>query len=471
MSAGVMMASKGKLYGSHLDAVARVGGQCRAIWNLLVAENAERYAAEGKFIFFYDMSAKISGLIKADPRLIGMPWRAAGATVRKLDRALRDCAKARGAARKGFPRFKRYRDRSDSFQFQARECAITPGRIRLPNIGWLRTRGLSVPDGAKAKVVTVTQEATGWHISVQYEAVPKLYAVPTEPAVGIDLGLKYLATLSDGARIEHPRLTRRSAKRIRRLSRERDRRQKDSVNRRRTVAKLGRAHRSIRNQRADAMHKATRKLVDTYSGFAVEDLSLRGLMRTRMAGSLADAGLGAFVRTLRYKSEWAGRSWHVHGRFQRSTGICPDCNHTGPKLGLSIRSWTCDSCGSVHDRDVAAARVILGGAVGQVLPEPAAAMPRKRGIADRGGGSAYAGPSCGGSPAKATFRKGQHGAMPVSTLYRSDKYRASPSQWGVESRRGFPVGRWAHCPGCGAFIRNTPQRRSCRTTPGSSPKC
>ena len=86
------------------------------------------------------------------------------------------------------------------------------------------------------------------------------------------------------------------------------------------------------------MHKATGTLVDTYEGFAAAELSLRGMMRTRMAGSRADAGLGGFLRTLRYKAEWAGRPWRVHARLARSTGVCPICNHTGPKLPLSVRS-------------------------------------------------------------------------------------------------------------------------------------
>jgi putative transposase len=146
------------------------------------------------------------------------------------------------------------------------------------------------------------------------------------------------------------------------------------------------------------MHKATRALVDTYAGFAVEDLSLRGMMRTRMAGSLADAGLGEFVRTLRYKAEWAGRSWCVYGRFARSTGVCPDCNLIGGKLALSVRSWACDGCGAVHDRDVAAARVILSGAVPQALREPASDTKRKRGAAVRGGDRASVRSSHGGPP-------------------------------------------------------------------------
>ena len=394
----VMQACKGRLYGSGLKAVARIGGQCRAVWNLFVAENAKRYQDEGKFVFYAEMSARLPKLLKDDPRLVGLPHRAAQMTVQRLDRALKDCAKSKGKARRGFPRFKKYADRSDAFSFVGREVRVEPGRIRLPKIGWLRVRGITLPAGADMKQVAVTQEPNGWHVSIQFEGAPKLYAVPTLPAVGIDGGLIHLATLSDGTRIDHPRLARKAAKRLRRLNRERDRRRKGSVNRRRTVARLGRAHRALGNARKDAMHKATRKLVDTYGGFAVEDLSLRGMMRTRMAGSLADAGLGEFVRTLHYKADWAGRTWHVHGRFERSTGVCPDCGQIGGKLALSVRTWACDGCGAIHDRDVAAARVILSGAVGQALPEPGGDTRRKRGAAVRGGDRAPVRSSHGGPP-------------------------------------------------------------------------
>lgn len=401
-----MQATKSRLYGGGLASVARIGGQCRAVWNLFLAESAARYAAEGKFVFYAEMSARLPKLLREDPRLAGLPHRAAQMTVQRLDRALKDCAKSKGSARRGFPRFKRHSDRSDAFSFVGREVRTEAGRIRLPRVGWLRVRGMALPDGADMKQVAVTQEPNGWHVSIQFEAAPKVYAEPTQPVVGIDGGLLALATLSDGERIEHPHLARKAAGRVRRLNRERDRRRKGSVNRKRTVARLGRLHRHVADARRDHVHKATRALVDRYEGFAVEDLSLRGMMRTRMAGSLADAGLGGFLRVLRYKADWAGRTWHVHGRFQRSTGVCPDCNHVGPKLALSVRSWACDSCGAVHDRDVAAAQVILCGAVGPVRPEPAAEMPRKRGAAVRGGGRASARPSHGGPPANVA---GGHG--------------------------------------------------------------
>ena len=393
-----MQAAKGKLYGGGLSAVARIGGQCRAVWNLFVAESADRYKAEGKFVFYAEMSARLPKLLKEDPRLAGLPHRAAQMTVQKLDRALRDCAKSKGSARRGFPRFKKHADRADAFSFVGREVRVEAGRIRLPKIGWLRVRGMALPNGADLKQVAVTQEPTGWHLSIQFEAAAKVYAAPALPLVGIDGGLTHLATLSDGTRIAHPRLARKASKRLRKLNRERDRRRKGGVNRKRTVARLGRMHRAVGDARKDVMHKATRTLVDTYAGFAVEDLSLRGMMRTRMAGSLADAGLGTFLRVLRYKAEWAGRTWRTYARFRRSTGVCPETGRIGPKLPLSVREWFCNCCGIRHDRDVAAAQVILGSAVPQALREPALATGSKRGAAVRGGVRASARASHGGPP-------------------------------------------------------------------------
>jgi transposase len=165
----VMQAANGRLYGGGLAAVERIFGQCRALWNLFVAENAARYEAEGKFVFYGEMSARL-------PKL---PHRVAQMTTQKLDRALRECAKSKGSARRGFPRFKKYADRSDAFSFVGGEVRIEAGRVRLPKVGWLRVRGMSLPIGADMKQVAVTQEPNGWHVSIQFEAAPKVYAEPS----------------------------------------------------------------------------------------------------------------------------------------------------------------------------------------------------------------------------------------------------------------------------------------------------
>ena len=402
----VMQATKGRLYGkTGLDAVARIGGQCRALWNLFLGENVARYKAEGKFVFYAEMSARLPKLLKEDQRLFGLPHRAAQMTVQKLDRALRDCAKSNGKKRRGFPKFKRYSDRSDAFSFVGREIRVDRNRVRLPKIGWLRVRGLVLPADANLKQVAVTQEPRGWHVSIQFEGTVKDYAKPTQPVMGVDHGLTTLSAWVDGEKIEPPRYARKAEKHIRRLNHERDRRRKGSVNRRRTVVRLARAHRRVRQQRQDFLHKLTRRMVDTFEGFAVEDLNLKGLMKTRLAKSFADASLGELLRMLSYKAEWACREWRVMGRFRRSTGVCPDCGWIGPRLRRGIETWACGGCGVIHDRDHAAARVILRDAtvvraagVAPVRREPVRAIGRKRGAAVDGGVRASALASHDGSP-------------------------------------------------------------------------
>ena len=162
----VMQAAKGRLYGGGLAGVARIGGQCRAVWNLFLAETVERYKAAGRFVFYAEMSACLPKLLRDDPRRAGLPHRAAQMTMQRLDRALKDCAKSKGNARRGVPRFRKHADRADAFSFVGREVRLETGRIRLPKIGWLRVRGtgrsgaslLALPPGADMKQVAATQE-------------------------------------------------------------------------------------------------------------------------------------------------------------------------------------------------------------------------------------------------------------------------------------------------------------------------
>ena len=396
----VCQATTGKLYPnrSQREVMARVGGAVRGLWNHFVALNRDRYETEAKFAFYGEMSAALPQLLKEDRRFKGCPHRCAQMTVQALDRALKDSFKAK-TGRKGFPRFRRHDANADAFRFVGRELRTAPGKVRLPKVGWVRVRGLAVPDGARLIQACVRQVPGGWGLSITFEAAPKTYPAPFKPSVGIDAGLSSLLTLSDGGKIDAPRLARRQAKRLRRLEREKARRRKGGTNRRRTVRRLRREHARLARRRLDFTHKLTRRLIDEHEGVAVESLSLKGLMRTRMAKSFADAGLGELLRQLRYKAAWAGRTFAVLPAFARSTGVCPDTGHVGPRLPLAVRAWRCECCDAVHDRDVAAARVILRGAVPAEGGEPAGACRPKRGLAVRGGGAALVVPSHGGSPA------------------------------------------------------------------------
>jgi putative transposase len=198
----VMQASKGKFYGNpaRVSEIAKISSQCRFVWNHFLALNIEFYRETGKFIFYKEMTARLTKLLHSEPQLQGCPHRPAQMTVQRLDRALKDCAKSKGKTRKGFPKFKRRSTNADIFSFAGTEIRLADGRIRLPKIGWYRVRGLNISTDAVHKQAHIRQETDGWHVAVQFEAEAKTYAEPTQPVIGLDAGLTHLAILSDGTK-------------------------------------------------------------------------------------------------------------------------------------------------------------------------------------------------------------------------------------------------------------------------------
>jgi putative transposase len=193
------------------------------------------------------------------------------------------------------------------------------------------------------------QDAVGdWWLCLPVEYTVER-SVASHDAVGIDLGLKTIATTSDGERLDAGRWTQRYADQL------------ASAQRRGHQRQAKRLHRRIVRCRADALHKFSRRIIDRYQTIVVGDVSSLKLAKTRMAKSVLDAGWGRLKQMLQYKGEHAGRSVQiVHERF--TTRACSSCDRlTGPSgpRQLVVRRWCCAACGAEHDRDVNAARNIL----------------------------------------------------------------------------------------------------------------
>jgi putative transposase len=195
------------------------------------------------------------------------------------------------------------------------------------------------------------QDALGdWYLCVPVRIRVEPSVAPRE-SVGIDLGLKNIATTSDGEKLEAGRWTRGYAQKL------------AMAQRRGHLGQAKRIHRKISRCRADALHKFSRSIVERYQTIVVGDLSSLKLARTRMAKSVLDAGWGMLKTQLQYKGQQAGRSVQVVSE-KYSTRACGNCGaFTGPKgVGqLVVRLWMCAACGDTHDRDVNAARNILAG--------------------------------------------------------------------------------------------------------------
>lgn len=175
-------------------------------------------------------------------------------------------------------------------------------------------------------------------------------------AVGVDLGVSALATLSTGEMTPGPKAHKALLDRLRKLSRSLSRKVKGSSNRSKTKSKLAKLHARIAAIRTDAMHKLTTDLTRRFHTIGIEDLNVRGMMANRhLARSIADMSFFEFRRQLEYKAAMRGGVVKVADRFYASSKTCSACGHKLDALPLSVRGWTCPACGTAHDRDVNAA--------------------------------------------------------------------------------------------------------------------
>jgi putative transposase len=258
------------------------------------------------------------------------------------------------------PRFRSRKDFRQTIRFtsNARFRLLGNGRLRLPKIGDVEVRwSRDLP--AAPSSVTVIRDAVGrffasFVVEVTAEPLPV-----TDAERGIDLGLGHFAVMDNGTKIASPRFLRRAEKKLKRAQRDLSRRRKGSNRSEKARIKVARAHARVADARRDFHHKLSTAIIRENQAVIVEDLAVKGLARTKMAKSVHDAGWSAFVRMLEYKATRYGRRFAKIGRFEPTSQICSACGaKDGPKP-LHIREWECKECGTVHDRDVNAARNIL----------------------------------------------------------------------------------------------------------------
>ncbi|HEX7164721.1 MAG TPA: IS607 family element RNA-guided endonuclease TnpB [Trebonia sp.] len=384
-------------------------GAARFAWNWGLAKCAGRYEAERRWYPAAELHRLWNVEKKADPAL---SWWAENSkcvyqeSFRDLDRALRDFVTSNKGRRKGkrlgFPKFKKRGKCRDSFRFST--GAIRCGResVTLPRIGEVRIheagRKLACRlENGSARVLsaTVSRTAQRWFVSFAVEVerdVPERHARQGS-AAGIDLGVKTLVTGVDNTgkvlAVAGPKALRVSLRKLRRASRDCSRKQKGSVNRRKSAARLARVHARVACVRADALHKATSDLACRYETVVVEDLNVAGMVKNRkLARAITDQGFGETRRMLGYKIAWNGGTLVVADRWFPSSKTCSSCGAVKAKLFLKERTFRCEHCGHAEDRDVNAARNLLGLAAsgaesinacgGYVRPGPAGQRPSKQ---------------------------------------------------------------------------------------------
>ncbi|WP_406101606.1 transposase [Streptomyces sp. NBC_01003] len=343
--------------------LARAFGCARVVFNDAVRARKDAHAAGQP----YPKAAELSQtLITRAKRTVERSWLGEVSSV-VLQQSLRDVEAAyraffaslkgeRKGARVGAPRFKSRKDSRQSIRFTANaRWSITPGgRLNLPKIGAVRvkwSRALPVVPSS----VTVIKDSAGRYFAsfvIDTDPAADVARMPaTDQAIGIDLGLTHFAVLSDGTKIDSPRFLRRAEKKLKKAGRELSRKQKGSKSRDKARLKVARAHAQVADARKEFHHQLSTQLIRENQAIAVEDLSVKGLARTKLAKSVHDAGWSQFVTMLAYKAARYGRTFIKIGRFEPTSQVCSTCgHHDGPKP-LHVREWTCRECGTDHDRD------------------------------------------------------------------------------------------------------------------------
>ncbi|WP_326815248.1 RNA-guided endonuclease InsQ/TnpB family protein [Streptomyces sp. NBC_01763] len=280
-------------------------------------------------------------------------------SLRDLDTAYRNFFDGLGGKRPrmGAPRFKSRKDNRQAVRFtaNARWKITAGGDLSLPKIGDVRVNWSRTLPSTPSTVTVVKDAAGRYFASFVVQTGPEEMLPEVAGQVGIDLGLSHFAILSDGTKIESPRLLRRAEKKLKREQRRLARKAKGSNNRTKARLKAARAHAQVADARREFHHQLSTRIIRDNQAVAVEDLAVIGLARTRLAKSVHDAGWSAFVAMLEYKAARYGRTFVRIGRFEPTSQVCCVCGiKDGPKP-LHVRVWECGACGAVLDRDVNAA--------------------------------------------------------------------------------------------------------------------
>lgn len=257
-----------------------------------------------------------------------------------------------------YPRFKK-RGVNDSFYIGNDHIKVEGNRIKIPKLGWVKMRE-SLRFTGKLVSATISRIANKWFVSLQVVIDEPRQPCESQACVGVDLGIKRLATLFDGQSEEREpgsKPLKRLLKKLKREQRRLSRKQKGSQNREKQRIKVALLHYRIRCIRQDTLHKLTTKLTQRYLSIGIEDLNVKGMMSNRkLARSVADMGFYEFRRQLSYKSELRGNNVVIADRWFPSSKRCSYCHNIKKDLALKDREYHCDQCGTTLDRDLNAAK-------------------------------------------------------------------------------------------------------------------
>ena len=335
---------------------AKCFGCVRFIYNKMLTDRIEHYKKTGKYLnntpaqykAEYPWLKEIDSLALANAQL-------------NLNKAYK---KFFSEPATGFPRFKSKKSNRFSYTTnnQNGTISIKDGYIKLPKLKTPVKIKLHRQLTGEIKSCTVTRTPSGkYYVSVLVEAEEAKKLPPVKTKVGIDVGLKEFAVLSDGTVYANPKHLRKSEKRLAKLQKDLSRKKKGSKNRNKARLKVAKLHEKIHNQRLDFLHKVSSEIISENQAIAIEDLRVKNLLQNhRLAKAISEVSWTMFRRMLEYKASWYGRELIVAPPNYASSQLCSVCgNKSDQTKDLGCRTYVCSACGLNIDRDYNASLNLL----------------------------------------------------------------------------------------------------------------
>ena len=330
-------------------------GHSRYVYNTYLAVRRDYYDATGKNSTYSDCTKDLTQFKRESE----FAW-LKDADAQVLQQSLKDLDSAFQRFFKGISKYPSFKSKYDKQSCRwPQRFKLNDNKLYLPKVGWVKFT-LHRPVQGKMKSVTVSKTKSGKYFASILCEWEQDQPQQLPNTVGIDLGITHFATLSTGEKVKNPRNLKRNLRRLQIRQRRLSRKAKGSNNRNKARHRVAVTHERVANQRRDFHHKLSRRLVDEFGHIALESLDIPTMLQNRYrAQSIHDVSWGQFVQFLKYKQEWNGGTVDQVEQSFASSHICSACGVQHQKMSLSVREWTCKSCGATHDRDINASKNIL----------------------------------------------------------------------------------------------------------------